>query len=133
MAPEAGPGIALFFFLAVGAVALFSFLAVGAWSGTRLKEREAYYESEMLKKIAETQGAAANPALEFLREKEKIARAKQGQGIKLGGLVNVGVGVALMIFLRAIVQPDPVYLVGLIPLFIGFALLAYSFFLAPKE
>ncbi|HYB62536.1 MAG TPA: hypothetical protein VEH50_13785 [Methylomirabilota bacterium] len=127
-----GPGIALFFFLAVGAVALFSFLAVGAWSGTRLKEREAYYESEMLKKIAETQGAAANPALEFLREKERIARAKQHEGLKVGGLVLVGAGIGLLIFLAKFGDTQSVYLVGLIPLFIGLALLSYGFFLAPK-
>jgi hypothetical protein len=127
-----GPGIALFFFLAVGAVALFSFLAVGAWSGTRLKEREAYYESEMLKKIAETQGAAANPALEFLREKERIARAKQHEGLKIGGLVLVGAGIGLLIFLAKFGDTQAVSLVGLIPLFIGLALLSYGFFLAPK-
>ena len=124
--------VGLFFFLAVGAVALFSFLAVGAWSGTRLREREAYYESEMLKKMAETQGAAANPALEFLREKERIAAAKRTAGMKLGGLVNVGVGLALLIFLRVLQGNDGVYLVGLVPLFIGFALLAYPLLLAPK-
>ncbi len=126
------PAISLFFFLAVGAVALFSFLAVGAWSGTRLKEREVYYESETLKKIAETQGAGANPALEYLRERERIAAARRTAGMKLGGLVNVGVGLALLIFLRVMLGNDGVYLVGLIPLFIGFALLAYPLFLAPK-
>jgi len=123
----------MFFFLAVGAVALFSFLAVSAVSGTRLKEREAYYESEMLKKIAETQGGATNPALEFLRERERIAAAKRFAGIKLGGLVNVGVGLALLIFLRVLQGNDGVYLVGLIPMFIGFALLAYPLFLAQNK
>lgn len=127
------PAIGMFFFLAVGAVALFSFLAVSAVSGTRLKEREAYYESEMLKKIAETQGGATNPALEFLRERERIAAAKRFAGIKLGGLVNVGVGLALLIFLRVLQGNDGVYLVGLIPMFIGFALLAYPLFLAQNK
>ncbi|MGO9640500.1 MAG: hypothetical protein ACLP1Y_04230 [Candidatus Acidiferrales bacterium] len=125
------PAVAMFFFLAVGAVALFSFLAVAAWSGTRQKEREAFYEGETLKKIAEAQGAGASSAVEFLREKEKIARAKQKEGIKLGGLVTAAVGVALLIFLRAI--SDAAYLAGLVPLFVGLALLAYAFFLAPKE
>ena len=37
----------------VGSIALFSFLAVAAWSDARRKEREAYYTSETLKKIAE--------------------------------------------------------------------------------
>jgi len=127
------PAVAMFFFLAVSAVALFSFVAVAVVAGARQKEREAFYESETLKKIAETQGTGANPALEFLREKEKIARAKQKEGIKLGGLVNIGVGIALMMLLGAMVHGHAVYLVGLVPLFVGVALLVYAFFLAPKE
>jgi hypothetical protein len=123
----------VFFFLGIGAISLFSFLAVATWAGTRQKEREAFYESETLKKIAETQGGGTNPAVEYLREKEKIARAKQTEGIKLGGLVNVGIGFALMIFLAAIAHHHPVYLVGLIPFFVGLALLAYAFFFAPDN
>ena len=40
----------------VGSIALFSFLAVTTWSEARRKEREAYYTSETLKKIAESSG-----------------------------------------------------------------------------
>jgi hypothetical protein len=41
----------------------------------------------------------------------------------------------MMIFMKAVDRedPGPGYLVGLIPLFIGFALLGYAYFLAPKE
>jgi hypothetical protein len=123
----------MFFFLCVGAICCFSFLTVAMVAGVRQKEREAFYESETLKKIAETQGGGTNPALEYLREKEKIARAKRTDGIKLGGLVNVGVGVALMIFLAALAPHHPVFLVGLIPFFVGLALLAYAFYFAPKD
>jgi hypothetical protein len=52
--------------------------------------------------------------------------------MKLGGLVTASVGIGLMIFLRAIVRAEPVYLVGLIPLFVGLSLLIYAYFLAPK-
>jgi len=40
------------------------------WSRERRREREAYYRSETLRKIAETQGAGGNSAIEFLREDE---------------------------------------------------------------
>jgi hypothetical protein len=56
---------------------------------------------------------------------------KKREGMKIGGLVNIGVGVALMIFLHALVTDAPVYLCGLIPAFIGAALLFYALFLAP--
>ena len=124
---------AAFLFLSVGGIALFSFLAVASWSDARRREREAYYRSETLKKIAETQGNGANSAIEFLREEEKSAARRRREGVKLGGLVTSAVGIGMMIFLRAIVNDEPVYLVGLIPLLIGVVLAAYSYLLAPKE
>jgi nucleoside recognition membrane protein YjiH len=130
----------LFLFLGVGSIALFSFLAVATWTDARRREREAYYKSEALKKIAETQGAGASSAIEFLREEalrraeeKKEAARHQREGIKLGGLVTSAVGIGLMIFLRTLVEGEPVYLVGLIPLLVGVALLVYSYLLAPKE
>ena len=126
------PGVALFIFLAIGAVALFTFLSVATWTGTRQAEREAYYKAEMMKKIAET-GGQGNPALEYLREQERIKAAKRLGGLKLGGLINAGIGVGLMIFLKALIPGTPIYLCGTIELFIGFALLAYAFWLAPER
>ena len=126
------PGVALFFFLAIGAIALFTFLSVATWTGTRAAEREAYYKAEMMKKIAEA-GGDSNPALEYLREQERIKAAKRIGGLKLGGLINTGIGLGLMIFLRALIHGAPIYLAGTIELFIGLALLAYAFWLAPKE
>ena len=57
----------------VGSIALFSFLSVAAWSDARRKEREAYYRSETLKKIAESSGEGAKAAIELLREQKKSA------------------------------------------------------------
>jgi hypothetical protein len=125
-------GVALFFFLAIGAIALFSFLSVATWTGTRAAEREAYYKAETLKKIAE-RGGESNPALEYLREQERIRSARQLGGLKLGGLINVGIGLGLMIFLKALIPGKPIYLVGTIELFIGMALLGYAFWFAPKS
>ncbi|MGA8111799.1 MAG: hypothetical protein WB974_20325, partial [Acidobacteriaceae bacterium] len=54
------PEVMVFVFLAVAAVALFSMISIASWSGARQKEREAYYKNDMLKKLAESQGAGAN-------------------------------------------------------------------------
>lgn len=126
-----GASTAVFFFLSVGAVALFSFIAVASWSDSRRREREAYYKSETLKKLTETQGAAA--VLDLLREEHKHADVRRREGLRLGGLVNVAVGLGLMIFLAGLVRDERLYLVGVIPLLIGAALLGYSLFLAPRE
>jgi hypothetical protein len=131
-AGETQAGIALFMFLAVGAIALFTFLSVATWAGTRQKEREAYYKAETLKKIAEV-GGDRNPALDYLREQERIAIAKHLAGFKVGGLVNIGVGIGLMLLLHGLTPGTAVYLTGTLPLFIGVALLAYVFWFAPKE
>ncbi len=125
-------GVALFAFLAVSSIALFTFVSIATWAGTRQKEREAYYKADMMKRIAET-GGERNPALEYLREQERIAAAKRTAGFKLGGIVNVGIGVALMILLRALVTDVPVYLAGLFPLVIGMSLLLYVYGLEPKR
>ena len=123
----------IFLFLSVAAIALFSFIGVALWTTARRREREAFYKSEMVKKIADSQGTGANAALEFIREQEKNAARNKREGLKLGGLITAAVGVALMVFLRNLVRDEPVFLAGLIPLLVGGVLLAYSYFLAPKD
>jgi len=119
-------------------IVVFSFTAVMAWLGARRKERDAFYKSETLKKIAEAQGGGAN-AIEFLREQERISARQRREGQKLGGLITMAVGIGMMVLLKPMLAHDPdpvaqqVYLAGLIPLLIGVVLLAYSVFLAPKE
>jgi hypothetical protein len=118
----------------VGSIALFSFLAVASWAEARRKEREAYYTSEAVKKIAESSAEGAKSALELLREKQKNAQSRRLEGLKLGGLITTAVGIGVMVLLRGIANDDgPVYLVGLIPLLIGAVLVLYVFWLAPKE
>lgn len=126
-------GVSVFLVPIVGSIALFSFLAVTTWSEARRKEREAYYTSETLKKIAESSGEGAKSALELLREQQKNHVKNRLEGMKLGGLVTAAVGIGVMVLLRGIEHHEPVYLAGLIPLLIGLALLIYAFVLAPKE
>jgi ferric-dicitrate binding protein FerR (iron transport regulator) len=129
--------MALFMFLAVASVAMFSFIAVATWSGERRKEREAYYRSETIKRVAELQGTGSQTAIEVLREEERIANRRRNEGQKLGGLVTLAVGIGLIVFLRpmmaAVHDPAPAYLVGFIPALIGLALLVYAYALAPKS
>jgi hypothetical protein len=120
----------LWLFLAIGAVALFSFLAVSSWADSRRREREAFYRNETLKKIAEAGAGSAN-ALEIMREQERNARERRRDGIRLGGLINLAIGAGLIIFLWKLTG-DAVAWVGLIPLFIGVAMLLHSYVLAPK-
>ncbi|MFZ0796698.1 MAG: hypothetical protein WCA13_18550 [Terriglobales bacterium] len=117
----------------VGSIALFSFLSVAVWSDSRRKEREEYYRSETLKKIAESSGEGAKAAIELLREQNKSVTKRRLEGMKLGGLITAVVGIGVVALLRGLVRDEPVYLAGLIPLLVGVALLMYTFLLAPKE
>jgi hypothetical protein len=122
-------------FLSIGAISLFGiFLPVSVWVENRRKEREAYYRAETLRRVTEASGEGAKATLELLREEERIKAKTTREGLKIGGLICVGVGVALMIFLRALLASKaaagPVYLSGLIPGLIGVAMLVYVYFMA---
>ncbi len=117
-------------FLSVGAIALFSFISIATWSDNRRREREAFYKSEALKKLAESPSA---DALAVLREEERIAEKRRREGIRLGGMVTTATGLGVMAFFRLLVDDRPVWAMGLVPLLIGMAMLLYSYLLAPKE
>jgi hypothetical protein len=121
--------IAGFVFLTIGAVALFTFLAFAVWAGGRRKEREAFYKSETLRRITESSGEGAKQAIDLLREENRQQQIKSREGMKIGGLVCTGVGLGIVIFLWAKVGLAA-SLCGLIPAFIGVALLVYAYFLA---
>jgi hypothetical protein len=125
-------GNGMWIFLAVGAVALFGiFLPSATWMEHRRKEREAFYKAENIRRIAEAPGEGSQTALQLLREEERIKRIKSREGLKIGGLINIGVGLGLIIFLRALIgSNEPVYLCGLIPGFIGVAMIVYVYVMA---
>jgi hypothetical protein len=125
----------LFLIPIVGTICLFSFVAIAVWTDNRRKEREAYYKSETLKKIAETQGSGGGSAIELLREEERIAARRRIEGLKIGGLITIAVGVGILVSLRMVpdIAEEGLHYVGLIPLFIGVALAVYAYFLAPKQ
>ena len=115
-------------------IALLFFFAIRFLSRSPQAEREAYYHAEMIKKIAES-GAGSAPAIEYLREQERIKAVKRLGGIKLGGLINIAVGLALIPclgWLTTSFAGGAAGAVGLIPLFIGVAMLIYAFWFAPK-
>jgi hypothetical protein len=118
-----------------------SFGAFIFWGTGRRQEREAFYKAETLRRITEASGDGAKAAIELLREDERIKAIKAREGLKMSGLINVGLGIALMIFLgtmfgvggKSLVEEGTggVYLCGLIPGFIGVAMLVYAYLLAP--
>jgi len=127
-----------FLFLSVGAIALFGiFLPISVWTENRRKEREAYYKAETIRRVAESSADGAKAAMDLLHEEWRIKAAKTREGLKIGGVICVGVGLSLMVFLHGLLGPNgadkgaagPVYLCGLVPGLIGAAMLVYVFFM----
>jgi len=102
------------------------------WIGERRKERENQHRTELLRKIAESQGDAAQKVLEMIREQDYQAQIRRREGLKLGGLITAASGIGLIFLLAMLEREEPVWAVGLIPLLIGAALFAYVLFMAPK-
>ncbi|HEX4285941.1 MAG TPA: hypothetical protein VHZ28_12675 [Terracidiphilus sp.] len=122
--------VALFAFLSIGAISLFGiFLPVAHWLDSRRREREAYYRSEAIRRVTEASGEGAIAARDLLFAEERLRQIKRIEGLKIGGLVNIGVGIGLGSMLWTLVGPHGPYMVGMIPLLVGVALLIYVFFM----
>ena len=124
-----------FLFLSVIVVSIFSFATVSFWSSARRAEREAFYKSETVKRLLEIQTPNSEDALEAIREENLYQSRRRSDRSRLAGLVTGGIGLSLMIFLFAMlrtVTAQPVYLVALIPVFIGVAFALHSYSIRTK-
>ena len=121
--------------LALVLTGLFSFMSVFVWAHQRRREREAYYRAETLRRFSETGGAARELLLQALQEDERHAVRRRLEACKLAGVITLAVGVAMMMFIKAVDarSVEPSYLVGLIPVSVGLSLLLYVYVLAPRE
>ena len=122
----------LFMFPLVIIVVVFAFTGVVHWVDSQRKEREAYYRADTLKRMSEVPGDGAKAAFDLLREQDRLKRINAREGMKLGGLITVGVGAGLCIFLHVVAggASGSPWLVGLIPGFVGVAMLIYVYILA---
>ena len=84
-----------------------------------------------MRRMVESPSQGAQAALELIREEERNRQRKTREGITIGGLVNIGVGIGLALFFWGLDVPQ-LRFVGAIPGLIGIALLTYAFFFAPK-
>ncbi len=113
-------------------VMLFSFLSIAVWTGSQRQEREAFYKSETLRRISEASGDGAKAAIDLMHEEERMERIRRREGLKIGGLICIGVGVGttgLLMTLLGVHNGSP-YLAGLVPGLVGVAMLLYVYKLA---
>jgi hypothetical protein len=84
--------IAAFALSMVSSIATFGFLGVATWANARRREREAYYRSEVLKKLAEAGQDGSSAALEMFREQQRAAFRNRLESQRLSGLILAAVG-----------------------------------------
>ena len=116
----------------VATIATFGFLGIASWANARRREREAFYRSEVLKKLAEAGPDGSSAALEMFREQQRAAVRNRLESQRLAGLILAAVGLGLMALLKGVAS-DEVWTVGLIPALVGTVLLVYSYGLAPRQ
>ena len=122
----------LWMFLSIGAVALFAvFIPLVSYIDNRRKEREAFYKADTMRRLVEASGEGAQAALNLLREEEWVKAVKAREGLKIGGLINMGVGIGLAAMLYSMAgHSNAPWMVGLIPFLVGVALLVYVYGMA---
>lgn len=120
----------VFSFLSVATIAVFSFISVTVWSQNRRREREAFYRHEVLKRLTEMKSEGAEQVLRVMREEERRNGRILIEGLKIGGLACMAAGAGIVTLLWG---AERARMAGVIPLFVGVALLIYVFVLAPKE
>ena len=124
--------IAPFILGIVGSISTFGFFAVASWANARRRERESYYRSEVLKKLAEAGQDGSSAALEMFREQQRTTDRNRVEIQRLSGLILVAVGVGLMVLLKGVATNEAAWRSGLIPGLVGAVLLIYSYGLAPR-
>ena len=101
------------------------------WAGAKQKEREAFYRSELLKKIIDSPSGSTQSVLDMVREEEREARLRRREGLKLAGLILIAAGIGLGALLALLSRQEPAWIVGVLPALIGVAMFVYVRFMAP--
>lgn len=113
----------------VAIVSVFTFVTIMVWLGNRQKEREAFYKAETLRRITESSGEGAKAAIDLMKEDDRLKQVKHREGIKISGLINIGVGLGMVIGLQKLVGAKVAF-AGIVPAFVGVAMLVYVYLLA---
>jgi Domain of unknown function (DUF6249) len=117
----------LMLFLLAAIVAGCTFGSIAIWIGARSSERRSRDRSALLRAVVEQQSDNARLVLEHLRDLEvtrkQEAREQERRGTLQGSLILIAVGIALALMMASMSPNSGAWSIGLIPLFIGIALL----------
>ena len=114
----------------IAIIATFTFVGSIAWAKHRRSERDAFYRHELIKKMAE-KAEGEDQLMAFMREELRIRQANRRQGLMVGGLVTLAIGIGFMIGFRWI--DDQIFMIGAVPAAIGLAMIAGALLFSRTE
>jgi hypothetical protein len=114
-------------------ICVFTFITVKVWADERRKERESFYRSEVLKKLADATGTQAQQVLDMMREQDRNEERRNREGGRLAGMILTGSGIGLSVMFGVLEPTSKTWVLGLTPALIGVALLIYNYVLAPRS
>ena len=121
----------------VALICVFTFVSIDTWAKSRAKEREEFYKNETFQKMLDGTPESAETVRQMIREEEeRLEQRRQSsakQGLLMGGLITIAVGLGLGIFLYYLAEDEPVFLVGVIPVLIGVVLTAFGAFMSAPD
>ena len=101
------------------------------WAAEKRKEREAFYRSELFKKIIDIPSGSTESVMEMLRHEERAAKIRGREGLKLAGVIIIAAGIGLTVLLAMLEHHEHIWAVGLLTTLVGAALFVYVHFMAP--
>jgi hypothetical protein len=112
-------------------ISLFTFLAIASITDNRRKQDEARAKYEFLKKMAEGGNFDVQKYMEFEQVERRAWRERRMENLRLGGLILMGLGVALVAFFYAVANENRgVATLGIIPAAVGGALFLSAWLMA---
>lgn len=111
----------------VAIIAAFTFSSIAKWSDNRRKERDALYRHETYRRLAESSHTASQQVLAMMREEEINRQRQRVEGMKLGGLIALAVGVSGFFALYFMVTGFAAYWISLVVVAVGAVLTIYGF------
>jgi Flp pilus assembly protein TadB len=109
----------------IAVIGMFILAAIFLWTKQRRRERTAFYDHELVRRLAERGEISEDGALEMIREQAAEEHRRRREGLRVAGIINVAVGLGILVFFTKI-EPE-MMAVAVIPIFVGVALLVSAF------
>ncbi|MEM7050121.1 MAG: hypothetical protein AAF604_10690 [Acidobacteriota bacterium] len=122
--------VALWLFLATGAVATFTFITIVSWAENRRKERQEYYRFEFRKRLVESGKMDAAGVTSLMQYEHKLKLQQAREKLLVAAFVLIGVGIGICLGLQFV--SGGAWRLGLIPGSIGACMLLYGAVFASK-